>query len=94
MELSRDEVAKAAAGFGWDDLCEGRFVELGYYGDGNDLLRIGLHRDTEWRDPHLLSLVPPPDRWYRRAVAHVGQMVADRTPNSAHTNASVTRLTL
>jgi tetratricopeptide (TPR) repeat protein len=68
MELSRDEVAKAADGFGWDDLCEGRFVELGYYGDGNDLLRIGLHRDTEWRDPHLLSLVPPPDRWYRRAV--------------------------
>jgi len=26
--------------------------------------------------------------------AHVGQVVADRTPNSAHTNASVTRLTL
>jgi hypothetical protein len=27
-------------------------------------------------------------------VAHVGQVVADRTPNSACTNAGVTRLTL
>ena len=30
----------------------------------------------------------------QKGAAHVGQMVADRTPNSAHTNASVTRLTL
>ena len=29
-----------------------------------------------------------------KTEAHVGQMVADRTPNSANTNDSVTRLTL
>ena len=28
-------------------------------------MRIGLHRETTWQDPHLLPLVPPPDRWYR-----------------------------
>ena len=31
---------------------------------------------------------------YQEIAAHVGQMVADRTPNSACTNATVTRLTL
>ena len=68
MELSGDEVVKAAHDFGWDDLRAGRFVELGHYGDANEVVRIALHRETEWHDPHLLPLVPPPDRWYRRAV--------------------------
>ena len=31
---------------------------------------------------------------HKTSLAHVGQMVADRTPNSACTNATVTRLTL
>jgi hypothetical protein len=30
----------------------------------------------------------------QEVLAHVGQVVADRTPNSAHTNAAVARLTL
>ncbi len=33
---------------------------------------IGLHRDTEWRDAHLPSLLPPPDRWYECAVNEAG----------------------
>ena len=67
LELSRDEVEHAAHGFTWADLEEGRFLELAYYGAENTL-RIGLHRVTEYRDPQLIPLVPPPDRWYRRAV--------------------------
>lgn len=68
MELRREKLTAAAHGFAWADLREGRFVELGFYGEGEDRMRVGLHRDTNWNDPHLLSLVPPPDRWYRRAV--------------------------
>jgi len=68
MELSRDQIGQAKSGFQWDDLHEGTFVELGSYGDCNELRRIGLHRETTWHDPHLLPLVPPPDRWYRRAI--------------------------
>jgi hypothetical protein len=34
------------------------------------------------------------DCWLQNLLAHVGQMVADRTPNSAHINDWVTRLTL
>ena len=67
VELSRDQVEHAAHGFTWADLEEGRFLELAYYGAENTL-RIGLHRVTEYRDPQLIPLVPPPDRWYRRAV--------------------------
>jgi hypothetical protein len=68
IELGNDQVRGAASGFEWTDLREGSFVELGYYGDAEELMRIALHRETSWRDPHLLPLVPPPDRWYRRAV--------------------------
>ncbi len=67
-ELNREEITKAASGFNWDDIHEGTFVELGYYGDRSELMRIGLHRATTWNDPHLLPLFPPTDRWYRRAV--------------------------
>jgi tetratricopeptide (TPR) repeat protein len=68
MELSRATILKAAHGFEWENLQEGSFIELGHYGDGMELMRVGLHRDTTWYDPNLLPLVPPPDRWYRRAV--------------------------
>jgi len=65
-ELRRDQVEAAASGFSWDDLREGSFIELGEYGE--ERMRIALHRDTTWRDPDLLPLYPPPDRWYQRAL--------------------------
>lgn len=68
LTLTRPQVERTAEGFGWKDLKEGSFLELAYYGEAAEL-RIGLHRDTEWRDPHLLPLAPRPDRWFRRAVA-------------------------
>jgi hypothetical protein len=67
MVLSRNQVDQAAHGFTWADLEEGRFLELAYYGPEHTL-RIGLHRVTEYRDPQLIPLVLPPDRWYRQAV--------------------------
>ena len=68
MELTRDQVLSGAYGFEWDDLHEGAMIELGQYGDPVKFERIGLHRETTWNGPHLLPLVPPPDRWYQRAV--------------------------
>ena len=65
MELRRDRVEASASGFAWDDLREGSFLELGYYGEGDGGMRIALHRDTTWRDPDLPPLYPPPDRWYQ-----------------------------
>lgn len=67
IELPRNEIDAAAHEFQGDQLCEDTFVELAYYGQ-NDVLRIGLHQATELRDRLLLPLVPPPDRWYRKAV--------------------------
>jgi len=67
-ELRRDQVEASGSGFTWDDLGEGSFLEMGYYGEGEGRMRIALHQDTTWRDPDLLLLYPPPDRWYRRAV--------------------------
>jgi hypothetical protein len=67
MSLVKNEIAESLYGFTWDEITEGRYIELAYYGD-NNTLRIGLHRETQFRDPDLLPLVPPPDRWYRRAV--------------------------
>jgi len=67
MELSKTELESAAIGFRWHQLSDGRFLELGYYGDERTL-RIGLHKTTTWRNSHLLPLVPPPNRWYERAV--------------------------
>jgi tetratricopeptide (TPR) repeat protein len=66
-EFPRKDVESAAHEFSWGDLGEGRFVEFAYYGD-KQLLRIGLHRETELRGPNILPLVPPPDRWYQHAV--------------------------
>jgi tetratricopeptide (TPR) repeat protein len=67
VELSREQVERAAHGFNWAELKDGQFLELAYYG-GENTLRIGLHRVTDYRDPQLIPLVPPPDRWYRHAV--------------------------
>jgi hypothetical protein len=67
VHLARADVEAAADDFQWHELAEGRFVELAYYGPTN-VLRIGLHRAKEWEDHRLLPLVPPADRWYRRAV--------------------------
>ena len=70
-------------------------------GASNQLLRLVRQYDV-----YLLALsawlVIPLPSWIstidggrgEKASAHVGQMVADRTPNSACTNAAVTRLTL
>lgn len=68
MELARATVEQAAYQFNWADVCEGRFVELGYYG-GQRHLRIGMHPDGPLNDPDLIPLVPPPDRWYKRALS-------------------------
>ena len=68
IELTRDQIEQAVCGLEWDDVREGIYVELGFYGDRNDAGCIGVHRETTWDDPNLLPLVPPPDRWYRRAV--------------------------
>jgi len=64
-ELSKQDVIRDAYGFEWQDLGEGRFLEIGYYVGGGR--RIALHRENAWRDPDLLPLVPPPDRWFQRA---------------------------
>jgi tetratricopeptide (TPR) repeat protein len=67
LELSQTDIENAAVGFRWSQLNEGRFLELGYYGEER-MLRIGLHKNTTWWNAHLLPLVPPPNRWYERAV--------------------------
>lgn len=67
LELSQAQVEQAAHNFSWSELKEGHFLELAYYGPEN-LLQIGLHQITEYRDPHLIPLVPPPDRWYQHAI--------------------------
>ena len=66
IELTRDQLASAVHHFQPDELREGSFVEIGRY--AGDELRISLHRATEWRDPQLLPLVPPPNRWFEQAV--------------------------
>ncbi len=68
FDLTRDGFEQATSECQWGDLHEGTFIELGFYGDGNEVGRIGVHRNTGWHDPYLLPLVPPPDRWYQRAV--------------------------
>lgn len=83
VDLSRAEVEAAAQEFTWQELAEGRFLELAYYGEGN-ALRIGLHRDTEFRDPYLIPLVPPPDRWYQHAVDAAWRSTEHPTDGSAH----------
>lgn len=65
--FSCEVVRGAAVGFDSQCLHEGSFVELGYYGE-NRTLRIGLHPEGPLNDPDLIPLVPPPDRWYLRAV--------------------------
>jgi tetratricopeptide (TPR) repeat protein len=68
MKMDRSSVEAAAFQFRWNDLREGRFIELGYYGDAGSV-RIGLHPDGLLNDADLIPLVPPPNRWYERAVA-------------------------
>ena len=65
--LCRSDIESKLSDCSWEDLTEGRFVEFGYYGLENEL-RIAIHKSLEWRDPNLLPLVPPADRWYKRAV--------------------------
>jgi hypothetical protein len=67
IKLSREEVQAAAFQFNCQCLHEGSFIEIGFYGEGDEL-KIGLHADGPLEDPDLIPLVPPPDRWYRRAV--------------------------
>lgn len=67
-DLSPDEVQAVSHEFNSECLHEGSFIELGYYGE-NAVLKIGLHAEGPLNDPDLIPLVPPPDRWYDRAVA-------------------------
>jgi hypothetical protein len=60
-------------------LTAGAYVELGYYGR-KKRMRIGLHRDVTWNDDRLLPLVPPPDRWYDRAVKNSWNSMSDERP--------------
>lgn len=65
-EMTRTELQDAAHNFHWDEVHEGSFLELGYYGN-EEALRIGLHRHKDGI-PDLIPLTPPPDRWYKRSV--------------------------
>ena len=67
LDVPHDTLEAAAYGFDHQCLHEGSFIELGYYGD-KGILKIGLHAECSLNDPDLIPLVPPPDRWYRRAV--------------------------
>jgi tetratricopeptide (TPR) repeat protein len=67
-DLRLDQVEAAACNFEWDNLREGSFIELAYYGEDKEPKRIAMHRETTWHDPNLLPLYPRPERWYERAV--------------------------
>lgn len=67
QEFSLAVLEKAAHSFSSQDLVQGRFIELGNYGDLG-LKKVGLHQSVELNDPELLPLVPPPDRWFKKAV--------------------------
>lgn len=66
-ELNRATFEPALHNCEWSTLKAGSFIELAYYGP-NDELRIGLHTEQEWKDPDLLPLVPPANRWFDKAV--------------------------
>ena len=68
IDLRLEQIEAAACNFTWDDLREGSFVELAYYGEDKEPKRIAMHRETAWHDPNLVPLYPRPDRWYERAV--------------------------
>ena len=72
LNLDRRTVEQAAIEFQWSDLSPGRFIEIAYYGEAN-VIQIGLHKAVEWRDPDLIPLVPPPNRWYKHACANTWQ---------------------
>jgi tetratricopeptide (TPR) repeat protein len=76
--LERELVERCVEGFQWSDLAEGRYLELGYYGDSG-LMKIGMHRSLELDDPEILPLVPPPDRWYERARDNACQQLKGGT---------------
>lgn len=67
MELAKADIREAVYEVDIECLREGSFIELGYYG-ANEQLKIGFHAEGLLNDPDLIPLVPPPDRWYRRAV--------------------------
>ena len=75
-KLERATIERRADGFQWSDLAEGRYLELGYYGD-SDLMKIGIHHSLELDDPEILPLVPPPDRWYEKARDAAWQQLQD-----------------
>jgi hypothetical protein len=74
MQLSRDHFQTATNQFDSTRLHAGSYIEIGHYGDWESL-RIGIHAEVSLNDPDLLPLVPPPNRWYDRAVAESWQQV-------------------
>jgi len=72
VELGLNNVKSIATNFAACDIAEGRFLELGYYGD-LCLIKAAIHQSLQIDDPRLLPLVPPPDRWYQRAVKAIGR---------------------
>jgi len=76
IQLPWEKVKAAAYKFRSTELTAGMYVEFAYYGMRKHL-RIGLHRDSAWNDARLLPLVPPPDRWYQRAVSTAWDSLQD-----------------
>jgi hypothetical protein len=72
IELKIDELTTIATNFAESDLEEGRYLELGYYGELG-LIKSAIHTSLHINDTRLLPLVPPPDRWYRRSVGLFGK---------------------
>ncbi len=72
IELKIDELTNIATNFAESDLEEGRYLELGYYGDLG-LIKSAIHTSLHINDTRLLPLVPPPDRWYQRSVGLFGK---------------------
>lgn len=67
-EISRKEFSQANSSFAWDELAEGRFLELGFYGASSGIGAIAIHSNERFHDPDLIPLVPPANRWFNAAL--------------------------
>ena len=63
VDLTLSDFNRSTLGELGDFLSEGRFVELGFYGD-QETMKIGIHPDKSYDDPDLPPLDPPNSRRY------------------------------
>ncbi len=68
LSITRNEYDSCKHHPDWESLVEGCYLELGYYGQQDSMGAIAIHDSDRFYDPDLVSLVPPPDRWFNKAV--------------------------